>query len=41
MGKVETEGRDLEEGRKEVERRILKVLEKVKKGRGERNIKRG
>lgn len=34
MGKVKTEGRDLQEGRKEVERRILEVLEEVKKGRG-------
>lgn len=40
MGKVQTWGRDLEKGRKEVEGRILEVLEEVEKGRGEGNIKR-
>lgn len=40
MGRVETEERDLEKGRKEVEKRILEVLEEVEKVRGERN-KRG
>lgn len=35
MGKVEIGGRDLEEGRIEVEKRIKEALEEVEKKRGE------
>lgn len=41
LGRVETGGEDLEAGRKEVEKRIVEVLEEVEKGRNEGSKKRG